>query len=189
MNFITRIPIICAIKNNIAAAIDNVHYEINTKNTLTIHNMLLSKLSDGNKFPALIFENDIYMTQIITDSIRTEIFGFITTNPTWDIIILSPIFLNLSLTHVSGNISKLNDNKIFYYSSVYFASSRFMYKNKTNNVTDIQTYVYTNPFLENMDNYINNSGKNNGYTVGIVSDIKVFSLDNIKYNFDPILLS
>jgi len=64
-----------------------------------------------------------------------------------------------------------------------------MYKNKMNNVTDIQTYIYTNPFLENMDNYINNSGKNNGYTVGIVSDIKVFSLDNIKYNFDPILLS
>lgn len=32
------------------------------------------------------------MTQIITDNIRTEIFGFITTNPTWDIIIVSPIF-------------------------------------------------------------------------------------------------
>jgi len=61
MNFITRVPIICAIKNNIATAIDNVHYEINTANTLTIHNRLLSKLSDGDKFPALIFENDIYI--------------------------------------------------------------------------------------------------------------------------------
>lgn len=115
MNFITRVPIICSIRDYDNSIIDNAHYEIYTDNITNVHNKLLAKLNDDNIHPALIFENEIMMLQDITDNIRNEIFDFISTNTTWDIIIVSPI-QNVSLTPISGNISKLNDNTTFYHS-------------------------------------------------------------------------
>jgi hypothetical protein len=185
MNFITRIPIICSIKDYDNSIINNKGKEIITGNIITVHQRLLSKLNDMAIFPALIFENEIYMTQFISDSIRTELFAFITTNNSWDMIVVSPFF-NVSLTPISGNISKLNDSSTFHCSSVYFASARFMNKNKINDISNIQTYVYTNPFLQNMPHYINKPKYSGKYSVGKISNVVVFSLVDIKYRWDTL---
>lgn len=76
----------------------------------------------------------------------------------------------------------------FYHSCVYFASARFMYKNKINNLSDIQTYVYTNPFLRNMPHFSNEPIpiETGDYTIGKLSNIQIFALDNIRYKWESI---
>lgn len=59
-----------------------------------------------------------------------------------------------------------------------------MQKVKNNDMSTIQSYVYTNPFLDNLST--NPKHKQDLYTVGIVTNINTLKEGEVKYSWNEL---
>lgn len=178
MDLFSYLPIIIAIRND-----DFSH--IHTPNTIVsndkhdIHLRVLKKLADLPYPVAAVFENEIYITRHLANLSNNDMKNFLLTNPTWDILVVEA-YTEAPSTPVEGYtlIEKVNDN-IFRSDKVYIVSSRMMQKAKNNNLTDLQIYKYTSPFIENVESH----PKTNKYTVSRVVGITLLDTAEVKYKW------
>lgn len=177
-NIFTYVPIMTGIINDLFS-----HFK--TKNTITdtniknIHKRLLSKLYDNNVPCALIFENELSLTRNIADVNNNEIKNFVSTNTDWDILYVSTV--NESSIPIDGFtlIQKLNNTATYDNNAVYLASARFMAKCKNNDLTVLNVYKYTKPFITNLIIPVSS----NKYTIGKVNHIFKLQESTLKYSW------
>lgn len=149
---------------------------------INLHKRVLKKLHNMSMQCALIFENEIYLKRSLADINNNEIKTFVQTNSDWDILIISELKTPIQLTDVDGynlikQITQQNDFANFY-PNIYIVSSNFMTKVVNNQPTDnINIYVYTTPFLENL----HTNCKKKKYTVGAVTNISILQTVEVKY--------
>ena len=146
----------------------------------SIHKQLLIKLHSQGYPCALVFQNELYLMRNLLDINNNEIKTFLTSTPDWDILIVSPFTAQSFLVPGFEYIEKVDNTSDFFYSEIYIASEKFMEKIKTNNITNIQTYVYTRPFLQDVDS----KSSSHTYTVGRITDIIYLRAQEIKYKWN-----
>jgi ABC-type uncharacterized transport system permease subunit len=101
----------------------------------------------------LIFNNEISITRNLGDVTDNEIKLFLNSFVGWDILILSN-YTGTDLELVPNyNIIKKSLSIVTYDSHkyVYIASQQYMQKIASNNMDSIQTYIYTYPFIESIE--------------------------------------
>jgi hypothetical protein len=177
MELFEYIPVIIGIRNDDFSPLITPR-TITENNKRNLHVRVLSKLRNDGYPCGLVFQNELYVTRSLRDLTNNEIHRLITTNTTWDMIILSDC-PNTSLQAVPGYeiLKKSADTSTFKYTSIYLASARLMEKAHLGNLTDLQVYVYSDPFLANIET----SCKSNKYTVGRVTNIKLLGIQDVKY--------
>jgi hypothetical protein len=150
-----------------------------------VHLRVLKRLADLPYSCSLIFENELFLLRPLRNIYDNEIEDFVTGDETWDVLIVSP-FNESTLQDVPNHtlIKKVTDTSRFYYDNIYIASSRFMQKVKSNNLSNIQTYVYSDPFLENMTG----PSLNNKYSIGYVVNIELLGVDELRYKWKEFLV-
>jgi hypothetical protein len=186
MEIFNYIPIIIGIKNSDFTMI-LAKGTIKNINEIDIHKRLLSKLYDDHYDVAMIFSNEIFLLRAMGNINNNEIKNFITTNTTWDLLVLNPFDSALNpISSVDGYniIKKIDNTSTFFYNQIYIASYRFMQKIKNNNISIIESYVYTDPFLQ----YMQSTKTINLYTVGIITNITTLKTDNIIYSWNEIII-
>ena len=106
----------------------------------------------------------------------------ILSNNDWDIIIIGDNNIsNKTLQDGYTRIYKVNDNT-FYSQYAYIASRRFMQKVKTNNMSTINTYLYTPTFMTTMGN----PSTTNEYMIGLTSNIITANSLHLSYEWSPV---
>lgn len=144
-----------------------------------VHKRLLIKLHKQGYSCALVFQNELYLLRNLQDINNNEIKTFISSVPNWDILIMSP--LNSNSYEVPGFqfIRKLDNNTDFFSEEIYIVSERFMKKVEDEALWNINTYIYTKPFLQDLDSHV----KSNEYTIGRITDINHMSQGELKYKW------
>lgn len=185
MDIFNYIPFVVAIRNEDFTPILTLKTVTDT-DKINIHKRLLCTLAVLGAPCALVFENEIYLTRSLVDLMHNEIKTFVTTNMSWDIIILSE-YHGFSTENVSGYnfIEKIKDTTTFPHEQIYIASSRFMQKVQSNQLmTDIQVYTYNSPFVANLKTQC----KSNKYSIGRITNITTLGDTEIKYKWNEIVL-
>lgn len=181
MEIFSYLPVLVGIRNSDFTPIVAKGTVI-SNNKEDIHKRLLIKLSNMGYPAAMIFENELFLLRDLGNITNNEIKTLLTTNNTWDMIILSPFIISSSSPVNGFNIlRKIDDTSTFFHSNIYIASSRLMQKIKNNNMSTIESYVYTDPFLDNLST--NPTHKQNSYTVGIISNIETLKEGDVKYSW------
>jgi hypothetical protein len=155
-------------------------------NPQEMHQKLLSFLYDENIYNnALIYEDEMILLRDLGNIGDNEIKQFLGTNTTWDVLILSP-YSKDGLEDVEGytTLKKTNSN-ILGDGYIYIASKRFMEKNKTNNLINIETYVYTKSFI---DIFRKSTYKTNKYIVSKATSLDTLFSAESKYHWQQISL-
>ena len=183
MEIFSYLPVLVGIRNSDFTPIV-AKGTVNSHNKEDIHKRLLIKLSNMGYPAAMVFENELFLLRDLGNITNNEIKTLLTTNNTWDIIILSPFTINSSPINGYNILRKIDDTSTFFYSNIYIASSRFMQKIKNNNLSIIESYIYTNPFLDNLST--NPKHKQDLYTVGIVSNIDTLKEGEVKYSWNEL---
>jgi hypothetical protein len=112
-----------------------------------IHFDLFKYTYDQGDNTTLIYENEVTLIRNLEDISNNEIRTLILTNNDWDIIIVGDNNIdNKTLQDGYKYIYKVNDN-VFHSQFAYIASRRFMQKVKNNDISTINTYLYTPTFL------------------------------------------
>ena len=146
----------------------------------SVHKRLLTKLHSQGYPCAMVFQNELYLMRSLQDLNNNEIKTFLMTNPAWDVLILSPFVAQANAVPGMQFIQKVDNSSDFFCGEIYIASERFMEKVTTNNMGDIQTYVYTKPFLQDMDS----TSSSQDYTIGHISNIIHLRPQDIKYTWN-----
>ena len=151
--------------------------------TNQVNKVLLAKAFDDGNTNALVFQNELFFTRDIADTNNNELKYFLGTNATWDVLIFNPRS-DLPLEAVPG-FSRIHrvTRTDFIIDKVYLVSRRFMQKVKDNNYTDIQTYYYSNNFVDSLES------KNNKFIVGKLTNIQILRNGELKYHWTPYSLS
>jgi hypothetical protein len=147
---------------------------VTASDAATIHKMLLTDLYHvGTYNNAMIHENEISLLRNLGNITDNEIKKFLGTFTNWDVLILS-VYSVSDLIDVPGytTVKKSSSATTFYHNYVYIASKQFMQKAAANDFTNLQTYIYTNPFLETFSN--KNAPVTDKYIVS-----QVVGLDNL----------
>lgn len=178
MDLFSYLPIVVAIRTDDFSHLHTTK-TITETDPLNIHIKLLSKLHDDNFSAAAIFENEIYVTRQLHDISNNDMKTFLLTNTDWDMLIVSD-YPETTSTPIEGLtlVAKAQDTT-FRHDKVYLASSRMMLKAKNNDLTNLQIYKYTSPFIEHV-NYV---GKSNNYTVCRVTGINLLDTSDVKYKW------
>jgi hypothetical protein len=145
---------------------------ITATDPVTVHKMLMTYLyNKGTYINALVHEDEIALLRDLGNITDNEIKTFLSTFTNWDILILS-VYNVKDLVSVPGYtiVKKSSSATTFNDTYVYIASRQFMQKAASNDFTNLQTYVYTNPFLDSFS-------KNTHSNKYIVS--QVVGLDNL----------
>lgn len=186
MEILNYLPIIAGIKNSDFTPIF-ARGTIRNTDKIDIHKRLLTKLCDSNYPVAMVFSNELFLLRNLRDITNNEIKKLITTNSTWDVLILNPFDLILNSTSpIEGYniIKKINDSSSFFYNQVYIASARFMQKIKNNDISNIESFIYIDPFVQHMHTTpLNNK---NMYIVGAISNIKTIKVEEIIYSWNKL---
>jgi len=186
MEIFNYLPALVGIKNSDFTPI-LAKGTIKESSKLVVHKRLLTKLAENNYAATMVFENELYLLRNLKDINNNEIQKLITTNNSWDIIILNP-FNESSSTPIEGYniIKKINDTSTFFCSYIYIASANFLQKVKYQNLNNIESYVYTDPFLNNLKS--SPTTKVDTYTTGFVTDITTLELGDVKYSWHEIII-
>lgn len=184
MEILNYLPVIIGIKNSDFTPLLNKNL-IKNINPIDNHTKLLSKLYDANYPVSMIFSNEILLLRNLGNIADNEIKHFIESNSTWDLLILSPFDISIPVSSIPDYtiLKKIDDTSTFFYNKIYIASRRFMQKIKNNDISNIESYVYTDPFLDNMETTPIVISKKNLYTIGIITNIKIIKVDNIIYSW------
>jgi hypothetical protein len=185
MDIFNYLPVIVGIKNSDFTPI-LTKATINSSTKQDIHKRLLSDLAVKNYPVAMVFENELFLLRSLGNINNNEIRDFIRTDNSWDIVILSPFTGSSSVVNGYNIIRKVNDTSTFFNSQIYIASSRFMQKIKNNNYNSIETYVYIDSFIDNIST--TPVHKSTLYTLGVISNISIISLKEIKYSWNEYLI-
>lgn len=165
-----------------------MHYPVFDKDTiittdlLPVHKSVIIKAYDAGYNNAMIFQNELYFIRNLGDINNNEVKTFLGTNTTWDMLILSP---NAGLSTSSYldyvHVKKVNRTD-FHFDQVYLVSRRLMEKIKLNSIADVETYLYSNPFVNSI---VDNSTTHN-VSICKVSDIVVVKDEVIKYKWSRV---
>lgn len=159
---------------------------ISANSTISVHELLLSNLSNKSKKNALVFNNEISLLRELGNISDNEIKVFLSTFTNWDLLVLSP-YKGTDLVGVPNYsvVKKANNLVTFTDKYVYIASSQFMKKVKDNDIDNIQTYIYTNPFLEAI---YSNSSNTDKYIVSQVTELNNATSTNVSYKWKGVSL-
>lgn len=188
MDILKYIPIIVGIRNHDFTTL--ITPQTITDNDLcNIHKRVIKKFHDINMPCGLIFENEIYLTRNLANINNNEIKTFVQTNSDWDILVISDLKTATTLNAVDGysRIKQITEKNNFsnYYNHIYIVSARFMTKVVNDESTDnINLYVYTAPFLDNLKT----KSKVNKYTIGEVTDISILNAIQVKYTWRELIV-
>lgn len=162
---------------------------VTAPNSDTVHKRLLVYLlSRPLVHNVLLFDNEISVTRNLGDVTDNEIKLFLNSFVGWDILILSR-YTGTDLELVPNyNIIKKSTNTLSFDSQkyVYIASRQFMQKVASYNIDNIQTYVYTYPFLESVEQ--TSSSITNKYVVAEVIGLVTIEPPNVSYEWREIAL-
>lgn len=162
---------------------------VTAPNSDTVHKRLLVYLlTRPLVHNVLLFDNEISVTRNLGDVTDNEIKLFLNTFIGWDILILSN-YTGIDLENVPNyNIIKKSTNTTIYDSQkyVYIASQQFMHKIASYNLENIQTYVYTYPFLESVEQ--DSSNITDKYVVAEVIGLSTISSPNVSYEWRELSL-
>ena len=148
-----------------------------------VHKNILAKCFAQGSPVVFVFENELYLSRGLDDLTNNEIKTFVTTNDTWDILILSAVpddIVKLSVDNYTF-MKKLKDDKTFDESYIYIASARFGQK-MNDPEAKLETYVYDRPFVKNLQ--LEHSS--NKYVVGQISNITKLNQIEIKYTWSEV---
>ena len=159
-----------------------------TNSIANIHKKLLSFCFDKGHERALIFENQLLLSDTTLLDFD-EIQRFIDENTDWDILIIGECPLIKNLVKGYNKIYHSSSRTKFISNAPYIASKRFMTKIKHNNRSSINTYIY-NPCLCNTFMEIDDPKTITGYTIGMINDMNV-NIDSkeIHYEWKSIKIS
>jgi len=162
---------------------------VTAPNSDTVHKRLLVYLlTRPVVHNVLLFDNEISVTRSLGDVTDNEIKLFLNSFVGWDILILSN-YTGTDLENVPNyNIIKKSTNTTSYDSHkyVYIASQQFMNKVASYNIQNIQTYVYTYPFLESVEQASQNI--TDKYSVAEVIGLLTVSAPNVSYEWRELAL-
>ena len=145
----------------------------------SIHKKLLVKLKKQGYPCALVFQNELYLMRDLLDINNNEIKTFLTTVPNWDVLIMSPFDANTFEVPGFQYIRKVDNDNEFFCGEIYIASEKFMKKVEDDAVWNINTYIYTTPFMQDLDSI----STANEYTLGRIVDIDHIRAGEIKYKW------
>jgi hypothetical protein len=177
-----------SIRNTASATIIDSRV-ITSDDPKTVHQDLLTYLfNKGTYNNALVHEDEIVLLRNLGDISDNEIAEFLVNNTTWDVLILSPYTIS-DLVSIPGFsiVKKSTSATTFNDKYVYIASKQFMEKMKNNTLTDIQTYVYTNPFLNSISKV--NVIETNKYIVSQVVALDTLNSGETLYQWRELSLS
>lgn len=159
---------------------------VTASSPIDAHKMLLAYLYAHNKENCLVYENELQVIRNLGDVNNNEIKNFLSTVSGWDTLILSP-YDGTDLEDVPGFtvLKKKSGSSTFTNTEVYIASSQFMEKVKNNNLSDLQIYVYTNPFLDS----ITHSARTDKYDICEVVGIQKLNSEETRYQWKEIEIS
>lgn len=147
-----------------------------------VHKRVAKQLG-ADQYPcALVFDNELILTRNLADTNNNEIKSFITSGTPWDVLILSNCDLEASPVPGFTLVEKLSDTTTYFNEYVYLISHTMMQKIIDNNLSSINTFKYTNPFLTSVQ------GKHVGgtkYVVGKISAIRHAKQNSIGYVWNP----
>lgn len=175
------IPLVLGVRNNNFSPFVSQN-TISSSDVQEVHKSTLATCSTKSLPCVLIFENELYLTRNLADINNNEIRDFILANNVpWDLIIVSTVPDTCTLSDIEGHalLKKMDDTSVFLYDKVYIASASFMQKCKNNDLSNIQTFVYTQPFLASVKSEIHN----NKFIVGQVKNIMVLKSSEVKYTW------
>ena len=149
-----------------------------------LHKNMLAKFFAQGSQVVFVFENELYLSRTLDDLTNNEIKTFVTTNKTWDVLILSVVpddIVKLSLDNYTF-MKRIQDDKMFDESYIYIASARFAQKMNDPDAS-IETYVYDRPFVKNLK--VEHSS--NKYVVGEITNITKLNQVEIKYTWSEVI--
>lgn len=148
-----------------------------------VHKKVLAKFFAQGSPVVFVFENELYLSRAIDDIANNEIKTFVTTNNTWDILVLSAVSDDIVKLPVDNYtfMKKLQDDKTFNESYIYIASARFAQKMNDPNAS-IETYVYDRPFVKNLT--VDHSS--NKFVIGQITNITELNQVEIKYTWSEV---
>jgi hypothetical protein len=162
---------------------------VTAQNSDEVHKRLLAYLlTRPLVHNVLLFNNEISVTRNLGDVTDNEIKLFLNSFVGWDILILSN-YTGTDLELVPNyNIIKKSINTLSFDSHkyVYIASQQFMQKIASNNIENVQTYVYTYPFLESVEQ--TSSSITDKYVVAEVIGLVTIEPPNVSYEWREIAL-
>ena len=139
--------------------IRNVHFSpFIAKNTLTCnsfaqaHKRVLEYcFNDPTIVTAMIFENDVEVTNDLTDAQHAEISRFLVEHKKWDILILGTNKIaTTSAVPGFSHIVQSKNTSAWISDTVYIVSRRFMEKMTKNNRSMIFTFALSTPHISNV---------------------------------------
>ncbi len=180
MDIFKYIPIIVGVRAKDFITVISTKKVVDTLEN--VHKRLLVKLRKQGYSCALVFQNELYLLRNLQDLNNNEIKTFISTVPNWDVLIMSS--LTSSFIDVPGFefIKKLENNTDFFSNEIYIVSERFMQKIEDEALWNINTYIYTKPFLQDLDSRYSHSNVNE-YTIGRITNINHMSAGELKYQW------
>lgn len=153
-------------------------------NLTDIHKKIIEKAHDNGNANAMIFQNELFFIRKLGDVNNNEVKTFLGTNQTWDVLILNsrkdlPLIPLDGYSHVHRvNTTTFNINR------VYLVSNRFMQKVKNNDLTNVETYYYDDPFIDGIATNVDAKK----VIAGKVESIQRLSNEQIKYTWSYIKL-
>lgn len=178
MDIFNYIPFIVSFRNSASTPL-NTPKTVYEPNFVNLHKRVLTNFINNGITCALIFINEIYTTRPLADINNNEIKTFLTTNTTWDYLILSPCEEASTVINDYSLVKKINNVTLFPNNYIYIASGRFMQKTKTNQLSNINGYVYTSPFVD----HFNIPSKNNKYSIGRITNIELLGSPDVQYEW------
>lgn len=158
--------------------------DVTAQNSDEVHKRLLAYLLTRPIIHnVLLFNNEISVTRNLGDVTDNEIKLFLNSFVGWDILILSN-YTGTDLELVPNyNIIKKSTNTLSFDSQkyVYIASRQFMQKVASYNIENVQTYVYTYPFLESVEQ--TSSSITDKYVVAEVIGLVTIEPPNVSYEW------
>ena len=182
MDIFSYIPVIIGVRaKDFSPVFTTTKVEDDLEN---VHKRLLMKLHQQGYPCALVFQNELYLMRNLLDINNNEIKTFVTSNPNWDVLIMSPFSAESLEVPGFEYIRKVDNNSDFFFGEIYIASEKFMKKIKDNELWNINTYMYTQPFMQDLDS----SHASNEYTIGRIIDIDHIKAGEIKYRWSDYLI-